>query len=87
MTNYVQHALHQLQNSLPTHLQHTPHRHKKPSYVQKIQFADSQVDTKEVLLPASAKTLIQQIIGTFLYYGIASDLTMLVALGTLATQQ
>ena len=56
-------------------------------YVQRIQFADSQDDTKEVFLSASAKTLIQRIIGILLYYGIALDLTMLVALGNLATQQ
>ena len=87
MPNYVQHALHRLQHSLPTHLQHAPHRHNKPVYGQKIQFSDSQDDTKEFFLSASAKTLIQRIIGIFLYYGIALDLTMLVALGTLATQQ
>ena len=87
MPNYVQHDLHRLQHSLPKRLQHAPHRHNKPAYGQKIQFANSQDDTKEVFLPASAKTLIQQIIGIFLYYGIALDLTMLVALGNLATQQ
>ena len=87
MPNYVQHALHQLQHYLPTRLQHAPHRHNKPVYGQNIQFDDSQDDTKEVFLPASAKTLIQRIIGIFLYYGIALDFTMLVALGTLATQQ
>ena len=86
MPNYVQHALHRLQHSLPTRLQHAPHRHNKPVYVQRIQFADSQDYTKEVFLSASSKTLIQIIIGIFLYYGIALDLTMLVALGTLATQ-
>ena len=86
MPNYVQHALHRLQHSLPTRLQHAPHRHNKPVYVQRIQFADSQDDTKEVFLSASAKTLIQRIIGIFLYYGITLDLTMLVALGTLATK-
>ena len=68
MPNYVQHAIHRLQNSLPTRLQHAPHRHNKPAYGQKIQFSDSQDDTKEVFLPASAKTLIQLIIGIFLYY-------------------
>ena len=87
MKNYVQHALHRLQNSRPTRLQHAPHRHNKPMYGQRIQFADSQDDTKEVSLSASAKTLIQRIIGIFLYYGIALDLTMLVALGTLATKK
>ena len=87
MPNYVQHAIHQLQHSLPTSLQHAPYRHNKPVYGQKIQSADSQDDTKEVFLSASSKTLIQKIIGIFLYCGIALDLTMLVALGTLATQQ
>ena len=70
MPNYVQHALHRLQHSLSTRLQHAPHRHKKTVYGQRIQFADSQDDTKEVFLSASAKTLIQRIIGIFLYYGI-----------------
>ena len=65
MPNYVKHALHRLQHSLPTRLQHTPHRHNKPTYGQKIQFADPQDDTKEVFLPASVKTLIQKIIGIF----------------------
>ena len=87
MPNDFYHDLHQLQNYLPTRLQHASHRHNKPAYGQKIQFADSQDDTKEVFLPASPKTLIQWIIGIFLYYGIALDLTMLVALSTLATQQ
>ena len=87
MPNYVQHALHRLQHSLPTRLQHSPHRHNKPVYGQKIQFSDSQDGTKEVFLSASAKTFIQIIIGIFLYYGIAFYLTMLVALGSLATQQ
>ena len=64
-----------------------PHRHNKPTYGQKIQYADPQEDSAQVFLPATAKTLIQRIIVIFLYYGIAIDLTMLVALGTLATQQ
>ena len=87
MPNYVQHALHRLQNSLPTRLEHALHRHNKPVYGQRIQFAESQDDSREVFLSASAKTLIQKIIGIFLYYGIALELTMLVAQGTLATQQ
>ena len=83
MPNYVQHALHRLKHSPPTRLQHAPNRHNKPVYGQRIQFSESQDDSKEVFLSASAKTLIQRIIGIFLYYGIALDLTMLVALGTL----
>ena len=76
-----------MQHSLPTCLQHALHRHSKPTYGQKIQFADPQDDTKDVFFPASAKTLIQRIIGIFLYCGIALDLIMLVSLGTLSTQQ
>ena len=87
MPNYVQHALHRLQHYLPTRLHHSPHRHNKPVYGQKILFSESQDDTKEVFLSASAKNLVQRIIGIFLYYVITLDLTMLVALGTLATQQ
>lgn len=85
--NYVKHALHRLQHSLPDRLHHSPHRHASPSYGKKIQYATQQDDSEAVFLPATAKTLIQRIIGIFLYYGIAIDLTMLVALGTLATQQ
>ena len=65
MPNYIQHAFHRLQHSLPTRLQHAPHRHNKLVYGQRIQFSNSQDDTKEVFLPASSKTLIQQIIGVF----------------------
>ena len=65
MPNYVHHALHRLQHSLPTRLQHAPHCHNKPVYGQNIQISDSQDDTKEVFLSASAKTLIQRIIGIF----------------------
>ena len=87
MPNYVKRALHRLQHSMSTRLQHDPHRNKTPIYGQKIQFADPQYDTKEVFLPVSAKTFIQKIIEFFLNYGLALDLTMLVALVTLATQQ
>ena len=87
MPTYVKHALHWLQHLLPKRLQHAPYRHNKQTYGQKTQFSDPQDDTKEVFLPASAKTLIQRIIGIFLYYGIALDLTMLVALVILANQQ
>ena len=74
MPNYVMHALHRLRHSLPTRLQYSLHRHNTPTYVQKIQFADPQDDTKRVFLPASAKTLIERIKGIFLYYEIDFDL-------------
>ena len=86
MSKYVSNALHRLQHQMPKRPQHAPHPYTKPAYGQKVQFALPQNDN-ETLLPESAKKTIQQIIGIFLYYGLALDLTMLVALGTLASQQ
>ena len=48
MPNYVQHALHRLHHSLSTRLQHAPHRHNKPVYGHRIQFSESQDDSREV---------------------------------------
>ena len=87
MPEYVRHALHRLQHKKPNRPQHAPHPYAKPAYGQKVQFANPQEDDTTTLLPESAKKTIQQIIGIFLYYGLALDLTMLVALGTLASQQ
>ena len=87
MPHYVTKALHRLQHDLPNRPQHAPHSYNKPNYGQKVQFATPTEPAASTLLPPSAKKLIQKIIGIFLYYGIAMDLTMLVALGTLASQQ
>ena len=61
MPNYVKHALHWLQHSLPTRLQHAPHRHNKPAYGQKIQFSDSQDDTKEFSSQPQLKPLFSKL--------------------------
>ena len=87
MPEYVKKALHRLQHDMPRRPQHAPHRYNKPNYGQRVQFANPQDDMPVTLLPDSAKKTIQKIIGIFLYYAIAMDLTMLVALGTLASQQ
>ena len=87
MPEYVRKALHRLQHEMPRRPQHAPHRYNKPNYGQRVQFANPQDDMPVTLLPESAKKTIQKIIGIFLYYAIAMDLTMLVALGTLASQQ
>ena len=54
---------------------------------QRVQFATPTYPVSLSLLPPTAKKIIRKIIGIFLHYGIAMDLTMLVALGTLASQQ
>ena len=84
---YFMNSLHQLQHKLPKRLQHAPHRHSKPLYGSKVQYAKDQDETTILYLPESSTELIQKIIGIFLYCGIAIDLTMLVSLGTLAYQQ
>ena len=86
MPDYVKQALHRLQIQLPNRLQHAPHRYNVPIYGSRVQYAEKQ-EPEPNYLPPSTKKLIQQIIGIFLYYGLALDLTLLVALGTLATQQ
>ena len=85
MPNYVKHTLNRLQHDIPKCIQHVFYHYNKPAYGQRIQYAPQETP-QAVLLPASAQKLIQRIIGIFLYYGIALDLTMLVILGTLATE-
>jgi hypothetical protein len=51
-------------------------------YGAKIQYAKALVDTSPCL-SAKETTHIQQVISTFLYYGIAVDPTMLVAIGSI----
>ena len=86
MLEYVKKALHRLQHEMPRRPQHAPHRYNQPTYGLRVQFANSQDDMPVTLLPDSTKNTIQKIIGIFLYYALALDLTMLVALGTLASQ-
>ena len=69
MPDYVSNALHRLQHKMPNRPQHAPHPYTKPTYGQKVQFANPQEDDEATLLPESANKTIQQIIGIFLYYG------------------
>ena len=66
--------------------QHAPHQWNVPQFgVKGPQYM--QEDAPSEPLPASGKKLVQQVLGTFLYYALEMDLTMLVALGTIASQQ
>ena len=64
--------------SMPGYVAAALHKFKHP--------APNADDTTDKLAP-SAVTIIQQIIGTLLYYSLAVDPTMLVALGTIAATQ
>jgi hypothetical protein len=85
MPGYVEAALHKFQHPSPTRPEDSPHVWNQPTYSAKIQYAKA-LDTSPCLL-AEETTRIQQIIGTFLYYGIAVDPTMLVAIGSIAATQ
>ena len=54
-------------------------------YGTKTQYADESDNSPPVSV--FTKTLIQQVVGTFLYYGLALDFTMLVALSKIGSQQ
>jgi hypothetical protein len=85
MPGYVEAALHKFQHPPPIEPEYAPHAWNKPTYGAAIQYATPEDSTTQ--LPASERTRIQQIIGTLLYYGLAVDPTMLVALGTIAATQ
>ena len=85
MPKYFQTALLKFQHPAPKRPQHAPHSWAKPTYGAHVQYA--QDDDSSPHLPAKTINLVQQIVGTLLYYSIAVDPTMLTALGFIATQQ
>ena len=87
MSGYVQEALTRFRyHDLPKLIsQDQPHRHVKPTYGASVQYAKAP-DTS-LKLNADDKRYIQQVTGTFLYYGRALDSTMLTALSAIASDQ
>ena len=85
MLDYVPEALVRFQHKAPIKPQHQPYPHVKPAYGATKQYAEAN-DTSAPL-SKEEKTYVQEVIGTFLYYGRCVDASMLPALGTLATQQ
>ena len=85
MPGYVHKALKKFQHPVPLRPQHAPHKWTRPTYGAKTQFAPNPDTTDK--LGKTGITRIQQINGTFLYYGRAIDPTILVALNEIATQQ
>ena len=85
MPGYVAAALHKFQHPAPAQPEDAPHAWQVPAYGATIQYAPDHDTSKP--LPPPQVTRIQQVIGTLLYYSIAVDPTMLVALGTIAAAQ
>ena len=69
----------------PKRPQDSPHPWFIPTHGARTQYAETE-DTSPVLPPKKINR-IQQVIGTFLYYAIIVDVTMLTTLGTLSSQQ
>jgi hypothetical protein len=85
MPGYVCAALHKFQHLSPTRRQDAPHSWNQPTYGAKVQYAEKPDECP--LLPVKSVTLVQKIAGTFLYYAMTVDATMLVALGSIAATQ
>ena len=85
MTGYVDHALHKFQHPTPKKPQDSPYPATVKQYGVKVQLTDP-INTSARLPPHEIKRL-QQIIGTFLFYGRAVDPTLLTALSELSSAQ
>ena len=85
MPGYVDHALHKFQHPTPKKPQDSPYPAAVKQYGVKVQLTDP-IDTSARLPPHEIKRL-QQIIGTFLFYGRAVDPTLLTAISELSSAQ
>ena len=85
MPKYLQTSLLKFQHLAPKLPQHAPHSWAKSIYGAHVQYTKD--DDSSPLLPAKTINLVQQILGTLLYYYITVDPTMLTALGSIAAQQ
>jgi len=85
MPGYVEKALARFKHSKTRKVQDQPHKHAIPVYGAKVQYA-KEADTSQ-LLDKNGKKRVQQVVGTFLFYGRAVDGTMLPALSAIASDQ
>jgi len=81
MPDYIPEALKRFKRKKPNKWQASPHVHIIPNYGAKQQFAKAKCD--EPGLGKDKKKNIQQVLGTFLYYARAVNLTMLVTLSAI----
>ena len=84
MPGYIEKALKRFKHIAKGRKQHSPHEWRIPMYGKTTQYA---TDDTSPPVPASAKKHVQQVVGSLLYYALALDFTMLVALGSIASQQ
>ena len=85
MLGYVEGAMHEYQHKNPTKPLHEPHKWERPDYGAKKKWASN--ESNKPIITTEKRKYIQKLVGKFLYYEIAVELTMLMALGTLAPAQ
>ena len=85
MPGYITNALNKFQHPPPKKAQDSPYLATAKQYGVKVQLTDP-IDTTAHLPPHDIKC-IQQIIGTFLFFGCAVDPTLLTALSELSSAQ
>ena len=84
MPVYVKASLLKFRCKSTTKPQDAPYRWNQPTYGAKTQYADTD---KADLVDAKSTLYVQQVCGTFLYYSIAVDQTMLAALNAISEAQ
>jgi hypothetical protein len=85
MPNYVEKQLVRYEHVRPKRPQHCPYAPNPIKYGAKTQ--DPLPEDESPLLDMKGKKYIQQVVGSFLYYARAVDMTILVALNEIANQQ
>ena len=85
MPGYIERALQRFAHPPTTCPQNSPHQWQKPQYGVKTHLTPAP-DTSPPLNAGNTK-VVQEVLGTLLYYARAVDSTMLAAIGTIATQQ
>jgi hypothetical protein len=82
---YIKAALHKFQHPTPTRPENAPHTWSSPVYGANTQYIEAQEDT--TLLPQKDVIRIQQLAGTLLHYARATNLTLILLVNVLASEQ
>ena len=87
MPGYVERALQRLKHPIPTKFQFSPHEHTATKYTTPGERQYTKDDDTSPLLSKTETTWVQNVTGTFLYYGRALDYAILPALNEIGLQQ
>ena len=85
MPEYSKQEPHEFQCTIPTNSEYAPIAYVAPTYVWQVQY-EAPVYTSD-LLPPTETNLIQRVVETFLYYGLAINNTVLVAFNNISLEQ